>query len=276
MSKIFVIGDHIIDRYIYGDVTRVSPEAPIPVFNVDKTKEPEQRIGGAGNVAMNMQSLGGDFTYWTDNGKIPVKTRLIARGQQVLRMDEEDTSPHVYTRREFLEIEADAREADVIAIQDYGKGVITKELMDHLWAYRHKMIIDPYPRNTHLYRETNIIMPNEHELTQMANESDLDKAGRKLSNDLEVLVLATRGENGMSLFIPKGKFQREGHYDYQTTPVQMIDVTGAGDTALAALCVYLSEKRELRDAIKFANKAAGISVQHRGTYQVRRDEVEKV
>lgn len=266
MSKILVIGDHIKDKYVFGKVERISPEAPVPVFK--KTRE-ETRVGGAGNVAQNIESLGGHLYYFHAPKEI-TKTRYISDSHHLLRVDEEDITKHIYTNHESKSIISTAKYVDIIAIQDYGKGTITQYLMDLLKPYKHKILVDPIPVNRDLYRGVNLITPNDIEVKQMTGEIDYIKGARKLVSDLETKVLVTRGEKGMTLVT------KDEVTEYPTIKSEIRDVTGAGDTVLATLAVYLSEGKSLDEAIKQANKAAGIVITKLGTYAVKRNEIEKI
>lgn len=266
MKEILLIGDHIIDEYVFGEVKRISPEAPVPIFRKIRT---EVKIGGAGNVADNIRSLDGRVIYFHGNNKRPsiIKTRLIATNQQILRIDNEELINYKYSIEELDELKQIANSVDIIAIQDYGKGIITPSLMGYLKDFTHKMIVDPSPANKDLYKKVKMILPNEEEAKIMTGYDDYITAGYKLANSLETKVLMTRSEKGMMLF--------DGiqTYDYPTKKVEIRDVTGAGDTVLATICVFLNEGVDLNEAIKYANKAGGIVVKHLGNYCVKRSEL---
>lgn len=264
--KIFVIGDHIIDKYVFGSVNRISPEAPVPVLKYDHE---EIRVGGAGNVVRNIKSLGGDIKYFTDKKKI-IKTRFVSDNQHLLRLDEEDIKDHEYTLNELKTIREACGWADIITLQDYGKGTITPILINEIAKYRDKTIVDPCPKNKSLYRNVKLITPNEYEVRLMSGEDDADYGAKKLISELETIVLMTQGEKGMSLVTKTGT----KHYD--ADKVELRDVTGAGDSVLATLAVYLAKNKPLTEAVYYANKAGGITVRHLGVYSVKHEELEKI
>jgi rfaE bifunctional protein kinase chain/domain len=262
---VLVIGDLMLDRYIWGNVERISPEAPVPVVRV--TRE-SFHAGGAGNVITNIRALGGRVTACGSIGRDQAgrrlqkeliaigtrtdgivtsptiattsKTRIIAHHQQVVRLDHEDSDLHdtrVRTRvRTF--IEAHAGEFPVVVVSDYGKTVVDADLLQLLAELRNRhhfvYLIDPKRRNFAYYRGASLMKPNKEEAGQAAgieirDEAALQHAGTRLLSLWQAeTVLVSRGEEGMSLFKHEGKPKH-----FPTTTREVFDVTGAGDTVLA-------------------------------------------
>ena len=298
-QEILVIGDVMLDRYIWGDVSRISPEAPVQVVNVEKE---ENALGGAANVANNITSLcgtaflvgiiGNDISGRTlkmelqkrdiitdhliTDMKRPTiqKMRVIARNQQLLRVDY-DTNKEISVQT-FEKVIAIVRQliqqVGVIIISDYGKGIITKNLMEKIITLSVKkkkfLIVDPKPKNVNYYKGCSIVIPNHHEASQMTKieektEEDLVKIGETLKANLDCDVLITRGEKGMTLFK-----KDESIKSISTKAKEVYDVTGAGDTVAASLSLALSNGASLEEASVIANHAAGIVVGKVGTSTV--------
>jgi len=283
-KNILVIGDIMLDKYIYGDVSRISPEAPVPVV---KVKKESFALGGAANTALNIVELGGGVFLIGFIGKdkkavilkkllkkrkIPCflestltttqKTRIFGKEQQLLRFDEEETTEKIFTDKIKKKILRKAKEADIIIISDYAKGVITKDLMSLLMGYKRKMIVDPKPKNKILYRNAFLITPNEKESLEMASCSNIEEAGIRLKEELNSNVLITRGERGMLLF------SDNKIVELPTYAREVYDVIGAGDTAIAALALSIASGSSLNESAVIANTAAGIAVEKKGTYPV--------
>ncbi len=305
-KRIVVIGDCMLDKYIWGEVSRISPEAPVQVIDVQReTYAP----GGAANVAMNAAALGAKVSMVgvtgnddarkvlllslkekgidvqgmriEDDKPTTLKMRVMGRNQQLLRVDYEKRA-HVHSDIEgqlaaFLVKKIS--ESDAIVVSDYAKGVITRKLMETIIAaarkYGKPLIIDPKPQHKGLYKGATVITPNHLEACQMAgvepnNGDDMEKVGARLAKELGSHVLLTRGEKGMSLF-EKGK--RVVSIPAQAKEVY--DVTGAGDTVVAAFAVSLAAGSTLLDAAILANHAAGVKVGKIGTSTVTREEIKK-
>ena len=289
-KKIVVIGDVMLDMTIIGEVSRISPEAPIQIVNV---KEEFYEPGGAANVAANIASLGGEvslfgFTGKDNNAKIlsgiltkkgikhfldknsttTLKARIKGRNQQLLRLDYEESSSKNFSSesKEIMKKEID--NADLILISDYAKGVISEDLINFLRFFDKRIIIDPKPQNLSLYSDSFLITPNEKEALEMSLQRDIQHAGRWLKEKLKCNVLVTRGERGMILFSDK-------EMDIPTYAKEVYDVTGAGDTANATISLCLASGASLEEAAVIANHAAGIAVGKSGTYQVKLSELEK-
>jgi len=303
-KKIMVIGDLMLDKYIWGDVSRVSPEAPVQVVNVSKEN---YAPGGAANVANNVAALnagvfmvgvvGDDHAQKIlldelEERKINVdgivsmhdrptvqKIRVMARGQQLLRVDYED---HSYVNGDVAGqmldfIKKSINDIDAIVVSDYAKGVITKEFMDSLGKlvqqFNKILVIDPKPKNTFFYRNATVVTPNHKEAAEMAREEErnddgITRIGNKLVKMMKSNVLITRGEHGMSLFEKQGKIT-----NIKTRAREVYDVTGAGDTVVATVALALAAGAELKEAAALANYAAGVVVAKVGTSTMVVDEL---
>lgn len=294
---VLVVGDVILDRYLWGRATRVSPEAPVLVVDVDRE---ELRLGGAGNVADNVRALGATarlFAVVGEDGaardlcrlldargvdpspgviadaarRTTVKTRIVAHRQQVLRADEETREPLADSIHERIwERLAPALErADAVIVSDYGKGVVTAELLDRLLPEARRrglpVAVDPKEEHFFRYRGVTVITPNAKEAAEawgrkLRDEASLLAAGFGLRERLGAdSVLITRGEEGMSLFT------EEGHVHFPTRAREVYDVTGAGDTVVATIGAALAARAPLPEACVLANHAAGLVVAHFGT-----------
>jgi len=294
---VLVIGDFMLDRYIWGRVERISPEAPVPVVRV--TRE-SLHAGGAGNVVANIRALGGlvvacgligqeqagrrlkqelssigaDTTGIIASSTIITtsKTRIIAHSQQVVRLDQEE-SDVVHDRirpqlRRF--VQRHINDFDVLVISDYGKGVIDAALLSLLAELRERQqfiyLIDPKRQNFAYYRNATLVKPNTEEAGQASgieirNESGLQQAGTRLLELWQAeAVLVSRGEEGMSLFKREGSTQH-----FPTAAREVFDVTGAGDTVLATCALALGAGATLEEATILANHAAGVVVGKVGT-----------
>ncbi len=295
--RVLVIGDVILDRYLWGRATRVSPEAPVLVVDVDRE---ELRLGGAANVAQNVRALGAVPTLvgvvgldaaeqslkreldarevdaeagiLRDPGRrTTLKTRIIAHHQQVLRADEETRealSPEVVEEL-WRRVERALTDAEAVLISDYGKGVISPALLDRLLpelaSRRIPSAVDPKEEHFQRYRGVTVITPNLAEASQawgkrIRSQEDLTEAGFGLRQKLDAgAVLITRGEEGMSLFTT------DGHTHFPTRARRVYDVTGAGDTVVATIAVGLAARTPLPEACVLANHAAGLVVAELGT-----------
>lgn len=290
--KILVIGDLILDRYLWGEVERISPEAPVPVVDVKKeTVNP----GGASNVAWNISSLGGKVFMAgvigdDENGKIlenllleknikPLcvvdkkrptteKTRIIAVSQQLLRIDREskDKVPEEITEKLKKEIAQIISDIEGIIISDYGKGVITPELMEEIKKTGKPVFVDPKPSNFNLYKNITTMTPNRKEAYQLVKaekDRSVESVGREIMDKLEIdNLLITLGSEGMALFSQK---------DITKIPAKakkVFDVTGAGDTVISVLTLAKLSGASWEEAALLANYAAGYVVGEIGTATV--------
>jgi D-beta-D-heptose 7-phosphate kinase/D-beta-D-heptose 1-phosphate adenosyltransferase len=300
---IAVIGDFMIDHYLWGKSSRVSPEAPVPVVEILKE---EDRLGGGGNVVNNLLALGANVLVssvlgknservlsllreksietcgmFIDNSRETIiKSRVVASNQQVIRYDKETNST---ISEEFEEkilnyLQKHIDKIDLILLSDYEKGVLSKYLTQKIikLSNRHnkKLIIDPKKDFTK-YNNAWMIKPNKKELSlavgmDIDNEEDLKKAGWKLKKDLNLdYLLVTLSEEGMALFADK-------YIKIPTIAREVYDVTGAGDTVLATLGYYLSKSDNLKEAMHFANVAAAVVVSKLGSATVTIEEINKL
>ena len=258
--KVLVVGDYMIDKYIWGDTERVSPEAPVVIV---KVKDKTQSVGGAGNVLKNLESLGCDTRLFYSDKEI-YKTRVFSKGQQIIRIDEEDTFDSSYTKQDLEALKNNSEWADWIIVSDYAKGTVTNEVWNILNPFKGKIIVDPKPINKQFYKGVYLIKPNETEIVEMTREKDIEKAGLKLSKELDTKVLITRGRRGATLIDKKV-------FIYPVESNEVGNVIGAGDTFIAVL-VYCLDKG-LDYAIKQANKAASKTVSKLGTYVIKREDL---
>lgn len=301
-----VIGDLMVDEYIWGNVSRVSPEAPVPVVSV--TSE-SLRLGGAGNVVNNIHTLGGKVLLagivghdemgrkvihdlhkmgLETKGVIvepervtTVKTRIIAQHQQVVRYDREITRPiHPENIQQILSLlEGGINELDAVLVSDYGKGVICEPLMERVRSLTQRagkiLAVDPKVKNFPLFREVTIITPNHYEAAEatgrwIMSEEDLMTVGRTLLQRLQVQsVLITRGEKGMTLFQHNGEV-----IHIPTMAKEIYDVTGAGDTVISVLTLAMASGATAKEAAILSNIAAGIVVGEIGTATIKASELE--
>jgi D-beta-D-heptose 7-phosphate kinase/D-beta-D-heptose 1-phosphate adenosyltransferase len=295
----------MLDCYLWGTVDRISPEAPVPVVNIQRET---WTLGGAANVANNLRKLevepiligvaGNDdnslrlhsllrkwkisssYLVTTNRRPTTIKTRIIAHSQQVVRADREETKEvSERTQQKILETLAkNLSKANAVIISDYGKGVVTYKLLNEIirLAREKGLFIAVDPKETHFmnYKGASIITPNHHEAgfayrKKIVDEKSLEAVGWGLMELLELgSVLITRGEKGMSLFEPS---KRVTHLP--TVAKEVYDVTGAGDTVIATLVAAKSAGATLLEAAKISNYAAGIVVGEVGTAQVTKEEL---
>lgn len=305
--KVLVIGDLMLDHYIWGTVRRISPEAPVPVVNVVSESF---LLGGAGNVLHNILTLEGygvpcgvvgsdDAGRWlTEELKskgAPIegialeeerpttqKTRIIAHQQQVVRYDHEKKGNILpKTQKKLIDFISDRMNSvDCIVISDYAKGVVTEGLLKAILPEAQRkdipVIVDPKVNHFSLYKKVTLITPNHLEASQASgveieDEETLLQAGRTILKKLDCqAVLITRGEQGMSLFERKG-----GMTHIPTEAQEVFDVTGAGDTVVSVLALAVSAGAPLPVAARLANHAAGIVVGMVGAAAVQKEMLEK-
>lgn len=305
-KRILVIGDLILDEFIWGKVKRISPEAPVPVVEVQKES---LRLGGSANVVNNLCALGCKVALSgvignDSNGKrltsilqemnvdykgvvtkenrpTAIKTRIIAQHQQIVRFDREKVMPVMPSTIDKIRayIMKNIASMDAVIISDYGKGVITEELLAEILPHISKnnipIAVDPKPLNFPFYQGVTVITPNHHEASEAAGiETDssegLKRTGIKLlKSNKSQSILITRGENGMSLFEKEGD---ETHIP--TVARDVYDVTGAGDTVIATMALSLASGATLRESAILANHAAGIVVGKLGTATTTVDEIQ--
>ncbi|SNR86726.1 rfaE bifunctional protein, domain I [Humidesulfovibrio mexicanus] len=292
-KRVMIIGDLMLDHYTFGQVSRISPEAPVPVVEVIRE---EYVLGGAGNVALNINAMGGQALLagvigtdrdgeslnallresavetrlvHADRRRTTRKTRIIANNQQIVRVDREDADPLTESVvGELLEILREhSQDIDIIIVSDYGKGVVTAPLMDALRSLkgahgrRPRILVDPKPQNYDLYQGVDILTPNAKEAGEgaaMPCSWPLGPAtvGQALFRRLDCQhLLITLGPQGMALFESRNSARH-----IPTFARTVFDVTGAGDTVIATLALALAAGAPLVDAAVLANHAAGIVV----------------
>jgi rfaE bifunctional protein kinase chain/domain len=305
-ARIMVIGDLMVDEYIWGSVSRISPEAPVPVVSV--TSE-SLRLGGAGNVINNIHTLGGKVLLGGVVGNdemgrkvtqdlhkmgvdlrgvvvesdwiTTVKTRIIAHHQQVVRYDREVVRairPEAL-KRILAALEERIPELDAVLISDYGKGVVCPELVEPVRSLTlgagKILTVDPKVKNLPLFQKVTVITPNHHEAGQatgrwIQTEEDLVSVGRQLLGQLQAKsVLITRGEKGMTLFQDNGDITH-----IPTMAKEVFDVTGAGDTVISVLTMALAAGADMKQAAALSNYAAGIVVGEVGTATLKSSDLE--
>jgi len=295
--RVAVLGDCMVDRYLWGRVERISPEAPVPVVEIERES---LTLGGAGNVAHNLRALGaipvlfgvvGDDAEGTrlcesfaESGVDPahivrdpsrpttVKTRIIAHSQQVVRADRESRAELAGAPLERLrEAITDALPGcEGLVVSDYGKGVVAPNTLEHALglARRDGLAVSVDPKESHIdaYRGVSILTPNQHEAgyvqgRRITDEASLMEVGWGLRERLDAAaVLVTRGAEGMSLF------ERGGRYTYLPTVAREVyDVTGAGDTVVSVVALALAAGADYPSACALANHAAGVVIREIGT-----------
>lgn len=295
--RLLVVGDVMLDRYWFGEVSRISPEAPVPVVKVQRM---EERLGGAANVARNAASLGavsallsvvGDDEAGRTLGRLleegqidanlhvdreidtTVKLRVIGRQQQLLRIDFETTPSHEVLQAKLADFETRVVQSDVVVLSDYGKGGLTHiaEMIRIARAHDKPVLVDPKGDEWGKYSGATVITPNRSELKEVigrwASDDELAAKARKLRGELGLeALLVTRSEEGMTLFAD------ETHHQ-PALAREVFDVSGAGDTVIATLAVMIAAGADWAEAIRVANIAAGIVVGKLGTAVVSREEL---
>jgi len=301
-SRVVVLGDLMLDKYIWGEVSRISPEAPVPVVEV---KKDSSCLGGAGNVAHNLESLGGkpilvgvvgddEPGRWiranvADNRGIflepsrptTVKTRIIAHHQQVVRVDLEKRAPLPDSLEKAILNFLRRLSFDGLIISDYNKGLIKESLLREVLALARKkdfpVFVDPKVENFHLFSPVTLITPNHHEAERIVRHecqtnAQVEAAGQKIFSIIDTrYIILKRGEQGMTVF-EKGK--KPIHIP--TVAREVFDVTGAGDTVIATASLALLAGATIEEAAILANAAAGIVVGKIGTATVTPEELKAV
>ncbi|HXZ91912.1 MAG TPA: D-glycero-beta-D-manno-heptose-7-phosphate kinase [Burkholderiales bacterium] len=289
-ARILVVGDVMLDRYWFGEVSRISPEAPVPVVLVGAQ---EERPGGAANVARNCAALGARVQLLSVIGRdesgarlaqlvakegvhaklhrdaslqTTQKLRVIGRQQQLLRIDFETAPSREVLASKLADFEQALPDCDLVILSDYGKGGLTHiaRMIRLARAARKPVLVDPKGDDYSRYKGATMVTPNRAELRQVIGswrtEKDLERRAQGLRRalGLEALLL-TRSEEGMSLF-------RAGHsLRVRAVEREVYDVSGAGDTVIATVGVMLASGMKLEDAVRVANRAAGIVVGKLGT-----------
>jgi rfaE bifunctional protein kinase chain/domain len=297
-ASVLVVGDVMLDRYWYGSVDRISPEAPVPVVRI--TRE-EERNGGAANVAYNVLTLGAQASLLTVVGddeashklealvaktgirthfgrdaelKTTVKLRVIGRQQQLIRLDFENTPKSEILAGQTAVFESLLPAHDAVLFSDYGKGGLAhvSDMIAKARALGKPIFIDPKGSDYSRYRNASAITPNRAEMQQVigpwTTEAELRSKAHALREQLQLdAVVLTRSEEGMTLFDAQGEL----HVSAQAREV--FDVTGAGDTVIATMATLVAAGMALRDAMPLANRAGGIVVGKFGTATVSYEEL---
>jgi len=299
-KRILVVGDLMIDEWIWGDVSRISPEAPVPVVKVGRHTF---TLGGAGNVANNLRALGAEVTFvgvvgddaegtrakemfealGVDAGGVleaanrPTtrKTRIVAHNQQVVRADWETTLelPGVENARVVEAVRKRAREVDAVVLSDYAKGLFSRAIVEASLGAP-IVVADPKPANIDLFAGVTCVAPNSSEAAQITSipidsAASLERAARVLLERLNCkYVLVTQGEHGMTLYGRDGE-----HLTVPAAARTVFDVSGAGDTVVAVLSGALAAGAPIHSAMQLANFAAGVVVEKLGTATASPDEV---
>lgn len=303
--RIWVIGDVMLDRFLWGKVERISPEAPVPVVNV--TSE-EMMPGGAANVASNLAGLGTKVTIIGIVGKdaegkslvkllnkrkiatdgiisaagrpTTIKTRVVAHGQHVVRFDREEAHPiPTRIRDRILDFFNENKHSfDALIVSDYGKGLISEELFaslaDFCISKNCLLSVDPHIHHFWFYRRASLITPNQHQFEtalncKCRNQKELELKGQDVLKKLELKYLVvTQGERGMTVFERNSRAHM-----LPTFAKQVYDVTGAGDTVIATLTTALAAKSGISEAATLANIAAGAVVEEVGTTAINREKL---
>jgi D-beta-D-heptose 7-phosphate kinase/D-beta-D-heptose 1-phosphate adenosyltransferase len=298
--SILVVGDLMIDEWIWGTVSRISPEAPVPVVAVS---DHSFTLGGAGNVANNLVALGarvefvgtvGEDAFASDvrrmlreesvddRGVFTVrdrpttrKTRIVAHNQQVVRADWEDAAPLQATDRAHIvaHVRERAGSCDAVILSDYAKGLLGPEVVEAARTCP-LVLADPKPQNLDLFTGVTCVAPNEHEAqagsgVKITDDASLERAGAKLLERLRCrYVVITRGEHGMALFGSQGE-----RFAIPSVARTVFDVSGAGDTVIAVLSLALAAGAPIERAMQLANFAAGAVVEKLGTATASGDEI---
>ena len=302
--NILVVGDLMVDHYLYGKVERISPEAPVQVVDIQKE---ELLMGGAGNVINNLISLGakvgvcsvigddegGEFLHQrlgqkgvvkeglvTQKGrKTSHKSRVLASHQQIVRIDKEDKEDISKESEDtiLMRIKIVLPFYDAIVLSDYGKGVLTNTLTQNIISLSKEkdklVLVDPKGNDYSKYKGATLLTPNKKEATEatgidIKDDETLLKALKKLKDEQDLTYsIITLSEEGIALL----------DKDFEKIPTvakDVFDVTGAGDTVIASIAISLVEGNSIKEAVEFANKAAAVAVSHVGCYAVKRDEIE--
>ncbi len=297
-ARVLVVGDVMLDRYWFGDVSRISPEAPVPVVRVGRT---EERLGGAANVARNIAAIGaaagllcvvgadeaggciqslleadGIDAQLHRDPKLAttIKLRVIGRQQQLLRIDFETEPAHDVLMSKLADFEVRLKQADLVILSDYGKGGLKhiERMIEAARAAKKPVLVDPKGDDYSRYRGATLLTPNRAEFREVAgrwkSEEDLTARAQKLRSELDLdALLITRSEEGMTLY------REAERLHVPAVAREVYDVSGAGDTVIAILGVMLAAGANFADAVGLANKAAGIVVGKLGTAVIHPEEL---
>jgi rfaE bifunctional protein kinase chain/domain len=297
-ARVLVVGDVMLDRYWFGDVERISPEAPVPVVLVRRT---EERPGGAANVARNVTALEGRATLLAVIGRdeagdsleklvraekveaslhrdadlsTTVKLRVVGHQQQLLRIDFERAPSREVLAAKLDEYERLVAQADAVVLSDYGKGGLlhVQQMIQRARKLGKPVLVDPKGSDYSRYRGATVLTPNRSEFREVAgrwsDERDLALRAQKLRHELELdALIVTRSEEGMSLFSESESWHEP------TKAREVYDVSGAGDTVIGVLALMVAAGADLHAAMRVANHAAGIVVAKLGTAVATRAEL---
>jgi rfaE bifunctional protein kinase chain/domain len=304
--KVLIVGDVMLDRYLWGSVNRISPEAPVPIVNINKTS---LALGGAANVAANVAGLGAKpilvgiagkdaeaeilaeclekanisskFLFPINERRTTTKTRLVAHNQHVVRFDHETTNPISKSDADlvFEQIKNIFEEISIVVISDYAKGFLTEEFLARLITLAKEkdksILVDPKGKDFSKYKGATILTPNRREAADATgfeeNGQDLvNKAGKKLLRDLSLeALLITQGEKGLTLLQNVGET-----FHLEASARNVYDVTGAGDTVISSFAVARGAGADYLEAAKLANISAGLVVEQIGTTAITREMLE--
>ena len=298
-TRVLIVGDVMLDRYWFGEVERISPEAPVPVVKIART---EERPGGAANVARNAAALGASLTLLSVVGAdepgamlerllagdrvrtlfhrdpsvaTTVKLRVIGRQQQLLRIDFETTPSHEVLAGKLADYDRLLIDNDVVVLSDYGKGGLAHiaTMIERARAAGKTVLVDPKGEDWTKYRGATLITPNRSEFREVVgrwrDEADMTARARALIGELGIdALLVTRSEEGMSLYT------RDSDEHIPAVAREVFDVSGAGDTVIAALGVLIGAGAPLPAAVRIANQAAGVVVGKLGTAVATPDELD--
>jgi len=297
-ARVLVVGDVMLDRYWFGEVSRISPEAPVPVVHVGRT---EERPGGAANVARNVAALGAQVSLLSVAGQdeagdslarllagenvnvvlhrdadldTTIKLRVVGRQQQLLRIDFETTPGHEVLLNKLNDFERMLGESDVVILSDYGKGGLKHigQMIAMARGAGKAVLVDPKGEDYRRYKGATLLTPNRSEFRQVAgswqDDAELARKAEALRGELDLdALLVTRSEEGMSLY-------RAGEALHEPARArEVFDVSGAGDTVIATLGTMLAVGADYAQAVHVANVAAGIVVGKLGTAVVQREEL---
>jgi rfaE bifunctional protein kinase chain/domain len=297
-KRILVAGDVMLDRYWFGEVNRISPEAPVPIVRVERR---EERLGGAANVARNAVALGvetsllgvigedeagrnvetllteaGIRSYLNHDPSIStiIKLRVIGRQQQLIRIDFEEKPTEQILQDKLSRFNSLIADHDVIVLSDYAKGSLVNvaTMIAHAKQLGKYVLVDPKGSDYSIYQGASLLTPNKSELRQVIgswkDEADLTNKAQALRKELDIgALLLTRSEEGMTLF------SDDENLHVPAMAREVFDVSGAGDTVIATVAAMLAEGKSLHDAVLIANQAGGIVVGKLGTATVTREEL---
>lgn len=298
-KNILVVGDIMLDKYSHGSVSRISPEAPVPIVDIKKII---YKPGGASNVAQNLSALGMNVSLLGITGDDPelkelikvlrhtdikfdpvkdlsirttLKSRIIGNDQHLMRLDHEDKNKSNMHGELYKKVIKYAKKADLIIMSDYDKGSIkpiAADVIDFAAKNKIKVIIDPKGSDYSMYENAYMVKPNELEFSLIMGKAktkkDMISKGKKLKQKLGVnALLLTLGKNGMILF------SKDSVLTFPTSQKDVYDVTGAGDTVISVLAASLASNKTLKKSCELANIAAGLSIQHLGTVSISKSDI---